>query len=213
MPDSSSNTGPRIPRRGSSTIHLLPRHREVIRLTILGWTPIRIAAAVGLQPVSVKAILRAPLVQAEMERLQDEADRLTVNVPLRAQVEGELRGATVQALRLNRRLMSDANVDARTRSNVAKHFMDRVLFDIDTDSAEKNSGYREILRKLDEVDKSLGRGVWYEAVPSPESIDGQAKMGAGPETARPVSPRVPSPPSDQEVDITDAIKDKLGIIP
>jgi hypothetical protein len=203
--------GPRIPRRGSSTIHLLPRHREIIRLTILGWSPIRIAAAVGLQPVSVKAILRAPLVQAEMERLQDEADRLTVNVPLRAQVEGELRGATVQALRLNRKLMNDPNVDARTRANTAKHFMDRVLFDIDSDSAEKNSGYREILRKLDEVDKNLGRGVWYEAVPSPESIDGQAKNGAGPETSRPDRARDPSPPSGE---IIDKLRDSIGeIIP
>jgi hypothetical protein len=202
----SSNNGPRIPRRGSSTIHLLPRHREVIRLTILGWSPIRIAAAVGLQPVSVKAILRAPLVQAEMERLQDEADRLTVNVPLRAQVEGELRGATVQALRLNRRLMADGNVDARTRSNVAKHFMDRVLFDIDNDSAEKNSGYREILRKLDEVDKSLGRGVWYQAEPSPDSVDGQVK--------RTLSPKAANPDESSPVDITDKLRDSIqGIEP
>ena len=76
----------------------MARHREIIRLTIIGWTPIRIAASVGLTVSAIRAILRAPLVQAELERLQDEADRMTVNVPLRAQVEGELRGATVQAL-------------------------------------------------------------------------------------------------------------------
>ena len=126
--DNGYQGNPRVPRRGSTTIHLMARHREIIRLTIMGWTPIRIAASVGLTVSAIRAIFRAPLVQAELERLQDEADRLTVNVPLRAQVEGELRGATVQALRLNRRLMADPRVDARTRANTAKHFMDRVLF-------------------------------------------------------------------------------------
>ena len=193
---------PRVPRRGSTTIHLMARHREIIRLTIMGWTPIRIAASVGLTVSAIRAILRAPLVQAELERLQDEADRLTVNVPLRAQVEGELRGATVQALRLNRRLMADPRVDARTRANTAKHFMDRVLFDIDSDTGEKNSGYREILRRLDEVDKSLGRGVWFNAEPSPDAID-----APGPEASAASDIRATSDP------LTDAIKGKMGIDP
>jgi len=100
--------------------------------------------------------------QAELERMQEEADRLTINTPLRARMEAELRGATIESVRHNRRLLNDPNVDAKLRSGVAKHFMDRVLFDVD-EGGEKQSGYREILRRLDDVDKQLGRGVWLIA--------------------------------------------------
>jgi hypothetical protein len=173
-----NDSAPFVPRRGSSTIHLMSRHREIIRLTILGWSTLRIAASVGLSVSTVRAILRAPLVQAELERLQDEADRMTVNVPLRSQVEGELRGATVQALRLNRKLMTDPNVDARTRSNVAKHFMDRVLFDVDSDTGERGTGYREILKRLDEVDKALGRGVHMIVTETPPASEAGTEINA-----------------------------------
>ena len=100
--------------------------------------------------------------------------------------------------------MADPRVDARTRANTAKHFMDRVLFDIDSDTGEKNSGYREILRRLDEVDKSLGRGVWFNAGPAPDAIDAPVNGSNG---ARGSEPTAPSDP------LTEAIKDKLGIDP
>jgi hypothetical protein len=190
-----------LPRRGSSTVHLMARHREIIRLTILGWSTLRIAASVGLSPYQVRAILRAPLVQAELERLQDEADRLTVNVPLRSQVEGELRGATVQAMRLNRKLMSDPAVDARTRSNVAKHFMDRVLFDVDSDNGERGTGYREILKRLDEVDKALGRGVHMIVSETPPASE------AGPVESEPQASNNGASPPD---DLTEAIRSRVS---
>ena len=201
------------PRRGSSTIHLMARHREIIRLTILGWSTLRIAASVGLSVATVRSILRAPLVQAELERLQDEADRLTVNAPLRAQVEGELRGATVQALRLNRKLMNDPSVDARTRSSVARHFLDRVLFE--NDGSDTGSSYREILKKLDEVDKALGRGVHMVISETPPPGD-VAEVHSDPAVESPSQSRGDDSENDSvhpPDDLTEAIKSRLRGIP
>lgn len=202
----SSSSPPPPPRRGSSTVHLMSRHREIIRLTILGWTPIRVAASVGLSVSAVRGILRAPLVQAELERMQDEADRLTINVPLRAQVEGELRGATVQALRLNRKLMSDPSVDARTRSNVAKHFMDRVLFEVDNDN--QGSSYREILKRLDDVDKQLNRGVHMVLSDTPPNDERGENNGNETQATSPASEAVRAPD-----ELTEAIKSRIKGIP
>lgn len=166
------------PRRPS--VHLMARHREILRLTLLGWSATRIAVAVGVSAGAVYAVMRSPLMRAELERMQDEADRLTIDTPLRARMEAELRGATIEAVRLNRRLMNDTAVDAKLRSGVAKHFMDRVLFDVD-ESGERQSGYREILRRLDDVDKQLGRGVWLIAEGA-EKVDnvGSASNGSPP---------------------------------
>jgi hypothetical protein len=57
------------------TISPVPPHREIMRLTRLGWSPIQIAESLGLPLVSVRGILRAPLIQAELERLQAEEER------------------------------------------------------------------------------------------------------------------------------------------
>lgn len=176
-----TDVSPAVPRRKGVT--LIARHREILRLTLLGWSYTRIAATIGMSTGGVQAIMRSPLMKAELEKMQDEADHLTVNTPLRARMEAELRGATIEAVRLNRRMMNDPTVDAKLRSGVAKHFMDRVLFDVD-ESGEKQSGYREILRRMDDVDRKLGRGVWLVAGSSEQPDDSVGSAGAGPSPPR-----------------------------
>jgi hypothetical protein len=53
----------------------LTLHRKIMLLTLLDWSTPRIAPFVSLSVLAVRAILRAPLVQAELERLQDKAAR------------------------------------------------------------------------------------------------------------------------------------------
>lgn len=188
------------PRAGSTHITLMARHREILRLTLLGWSAMRIAAHIGISSTGVRAVMRSPLMQAELEKMQEEADRLTVNTPLRAQVEAELRGSTIEALRLNRRLMNDTSTDAKLRSNIAKHFMDRTLFEVDADG-EKQSSYREILRRLDEVDRSLGKGVWL--------LSGVASSEAGVEGGRPLDEEAPPAREGSHDPLVDAVKRNL----
>lgn len=144
---------------------LRPRHQEVIRLAFLGRSNVDIASAVGVSPGAVACILRSPLAQAEIARFTKEAEERIINVPLRARLMSEIEGASAEALKLNRRLMNEPTIDTKLRVGIAKHFMDRGLFEHDGD--EQEGSYREILRKLDDVQKQLGGGVYLLTQPEP----------------------------------------------
>lgn len=94
-----------------------------------------------------------------------EAHERVMDVSLRIRLLSQLEGATEEAVRLNRALMNENTVTPRVRSSIAKHFMDRMLFNRDTD--EQEYSYRDILRQLDEVRRQLGKGVYLL---SPEAI-------------------------------------------
>jgi predicted transcriptional regulator len=146
---------------------LRPRHQEVIRLAFLGRSNVEIASAVGISTAAVSCVLRSPLAQAEIARFTREAEERIVNVPLRARMMSEIEGASVEALRLNRTLMNEQKIDTKLRVGIAKHFMDRGLFEKDGD--EQEGSYREILRKLDDVQKQLGGGVYLLTQPEPST--------------------------------------------
>jgi hypothetical protein len=132
---------------------LRPRHREILRLKHLGVANNVIAAQIGISVAAVAVVLRSPLAKAELARLQEKADELTVNAPLRVALANEINGAGIEALRLRRRLMNDRSIDTKLRARIGEHFVDRVIFDRNND--EKEGEYRDILRRLDEINKNL----------------------------------------------------------
>ena len=133
---------------------LKPRHHEIIRLAFLGRSNVEIAGAVGLTPGAIACIVRSPIVQAELARMQEKAYEKTVNTPLRVQLMSELNGAGTEALRLNRKLMNNEYVDAKLRAKLGMHFLDRVIFNKDVDEGGEGS-YRDILRKLDDIGRNV----------------------------------------------------------
>jgi len=134
------------------------RHKEVIRLAFVGKSAVEIAGVVGMDRTAVSAILRSPLARLELDRLTAAAEEKIVNVPARAALMSELSGCGVEAVRINRNLMKDDAVQPRTRASIARHFMDRIIFDQAPEN-EKRESYREILRRLDTVQASLSRDL------------------------------------------------------
>lgn len=139
---------------------LSQRHREIIRLAFLGRTQVEIAERMSMDKTSIRHILRSPLAQAELARLNSKAETILVNTPLRVALDKDLRDAATESLRLNRSVLSDPSVDMRVRTKTAAHFMDRIIFAEGPD--EKEGSYRDILRRLETIDRNVrlsGTGI------------------------------------------------------
>ena len=174
----------------NSMAKLNNRHREIIRLAIMGWTGTQIADHIGMARAVVYCILRSPLAQMEITRLNEEANKIAANLPYRVIQEKKLREISDEAVNVNRDLMNDKRMDPRVRSRISMHFQDRNIYDRDGD--DKPGSYREILRKLDEVATQIRNGEVIEALPEPIKT----------EEAEIISPRsgprgVPSPTVEQ----------------
>lgn|SRR5262245_22348637 len=136
------------------------RHREIIRLAFLGRTNVEIAERMSMDRASIGLILRSPLAQAELARMNAKAEAVLVNTPLRVALDKDLRDAATESLRLNRAILADPKVDMRVRSKTAQHFMDRIIFSEGPN--EQETSYRDILRRLDAIDRNVrlnGSGV------------------------------------------------------
>lgn len=158
---------------------LTQRHREIIRLAFLGRTNTEIAERMDMDRGTIGLILRTPLAQAELARLNSKAEAILVNTPLRVALDEDLRAAATESLRINRAILNDPTVDVRVRSKTAQHFMDRVIFQENPD--EKESSYRDILRRLDAIDRNVrinGTGITL----FPSGAVAQA-LGQGEETS------------------------------
>lgn len=129
------------------------RHREIIRLAFLGRPVNEIAERMSMDRSSIRMILRNPLAQAELARLNSKAETILVNTPLRVALDKDLRDAATESLRLNRSILSDPSVDMRVRSKTAQHFMDKIIFSDGPE--EKEASYRDILRRLDAIDRNV----------------------------------------------------------
>lgn len=146
------------PCEGSEAIS--QRHREIIRLAFLGRTNVEIAERMSMDRGSVGLILRSPGAQAELARLNAKAETILVNTPLRVALDKDLRDAATESLRLNRSVLNDPSVDMKVRTRTAQHFMDRIIFSEGPDQEE--SSYRDILRRLDAIDRNVrlnGTGI------------------------------------------------------
>jgi hypothetical protein len=142
---------------------LQPKHLRVLHLALQGASNVEIAAAVGLRRETVSRILNSPPGQAELARLRDEA---------RARLDAQLERIGQEAVAINQSLMRDAQVPPRVRATIARHFMDRVVFER---AEEPEGSYRDLLRKLDEwerrpqvaVQVNVGAGGPAEEAPPP----------------------------------------------
>ena len=147
-----------------SAASLTQRHREVIRLAFLGRTQVEIAERMSMDKSTVRLILRSPMAQAELVRLNHRAEDILVNTPLRVALDADLRAAATESLRLNKSVLSDPSVDMRVRTKTAQHFMDKIIFADGPD--EKGESYRDILRKLDAIDRNVRlNATWVTLFP------------------------------------------------
>jgi hypothetical protein len=137
---------------------LTDRHQQIIRLTFAGLSEVDIAGKIGVTRETVCAVVNSPMAKAELARLGERAEAILTNVPLQLELHADLKGAGRDALKVNRQIMNDDKVDPRVRSSVGRHFLDRVVFEV-SETGEKEGSYREILRRLSDVQRSLGRDV------------------------------------------------------
>lgn len=140
------------------------RHYEIIRLAFLGLKQPQIANRLGLHYLTVKLVLESPLAQAELATMIDQARRLAIDSPLRAEMATELDKAARTSLKWRAGVLDDPNAPMVVKERVSKHFLDRVVFDTDDDGTKAT--YREILRKVDEVSRAMGNETFL-VNPSP----------------------------------------------
>jgi len=140
------------------------RHREVLRLHVLGLSGVEVAARVNLTPQAIYCILRSPLAQAEVAKLQHKADEKTIDVPTRAAFQASLEDIGREAVDVNRTIMKGAS-ENKLRAKIAQHFMDRIVFKKDVDDAEVS--YRDILRQLDQIGKGVTVNIQNNVVTAP----------------------------------------------
>jgi len=103
-------------------------------------------------------IKRSPFAQAELARLKGIAEERVTDVPTRVALIDELRGAADEAVKLNRHVMNNELIDVKVRTGVAKHFMDRVIFDHQDDDEQQDT-YRNLLRKLDGIQRNMEKAI------------------------------------------------------
>ena len=94
-------------------------HHEILRLTVLGVTPKRIAEHVGLSATTVDRILRSDLVKKRLEQLQVARTANTLSVTRR------LVEMAPKALDVLEEALHDETSPIRDRVKVAQDLMDR----------------------------------------------------------------------------------------
>ena len=132
---------------------LRTNHHEILRLSFIGKSNKDISEIVGISPVAISCILRSPLARAELERMRLKAEESITNIPLRTRLQDELNSGAEEALRLERAIIRDKNAELKVRQKSAHHLVDRVLFNKDVDTGESTESYRDILRKLDAIER------------------------------------------------------------
>ena len=143
-----------------------------------------------MNPVAIGLVLRSPLAQAELRRMNDEARRIVTNLPLRVALNDRLGVAADDAVEVNHDLMLDPAVPARTRATIARHFMDRVVFDKKDDDNREES-YRTILRQLGDIKQTLG-GASMLLPPVNGSGEASAEATPGAQVVVEVPPSLPA---------------------
>jgi hypothetical protein len=163
----------------------------MIRMAFSGVPYVEIADRLGMSAQAVGLVMRSPLAQAELRRMQATASDIMTNLPLRVALNDRLGVAADDAVVVNHNLMLDEAVPARTRASIARHFMDRVVFD-KGDEDNREESYRTILRQLGEIKQTLGSASMLLPPVNGDSGGGPVSAGeALPESATPVDQGAP----------------------
>lgn len=139
---------------------LKPKHRQMLLMALAGADQNAIAEHFGYTKSAVSCIMRSPIARAEIARMQQAAVGQIVELPQRVVMQQQLNEAAQESVKLNRAIMRDPHVRPETRSRIASHFMDRVIFQ--DDGTGQGGSYREILKKLDALKNNENKGGYKE---------------------------------------------------
>lgn len=129
---------------------LQARHREVIRLKMLGEDNKTIAARVGIGPQMVSMILNSQVAVNHMEKLQGQRDEQTVDMTER------LIELSQEALDLHEKIVKGEEIDGKTaplalRARVAGEIMDRGGFGRSSNVNIKSENMHVTASDLDKI--------------------------------------------------------------
>ena len=95
------------------------RHREIIRLLVLGWKNIEIAKHLGVTPVMVSYVRNSKLVQAKIAELHGVRDAQTLELKERIR---QLGGVSIDVLE---QALVDETTPLKERIQIAQDILDR----------------------------------------------------------------------------------------
>lgn len=138
-------------------------HREIARLAFEQFSPHEIAMTMGLGVERVRTILRDPLCQAAVSRMQDNADEAVVDV------RRELARLNKPALEVLEDLLKNDGVPYNVQLSAAKDVLDR-----NGHAAVKQMNHLHVgltRSELTEI-KARAKDAGYVAEPEPDELDG-----------------------------------------
>jgi hypothetical protein len=160
-PESGSEPDPVVrpssPENEPLRAQLRAQHREILRRIFLGEPMNDVASAVGIPYATVKYIVRSPLFQAAMAEMQREADGKVIDTAQRMRMERELTNAAEAGIPVAFKAMNESQSPA-TRAKIAFGFLDRAGMSPSRKVEEKREGFREMLERLDEMERHMSPG-------------------------------------------------------
>lgn len=98
---------------------LWPHHRSMARMFLEGMQPGEVALATGFSPGQVTRILHSPLFEAELARLESQAEQETVTVA------GELKRMALRAVEVLDENLQAENISRELKTKSAFDVLDR----------------------------------------------------------------------------------------
>jgi hypothetical protein len=132
-------------------------HREILRRVFLGEPLNEVAVAVGMPYTTVRFITRSPLFQAALAEMQREADGKVIDTAQRMRMERDLTNAAEAGIPVALKAMTESQSPA-TRAKIAFGFLDRAGLSPSRKVEEKREGFREMLERLDEMERHMAPG-------------------------------------------------------
>lgn len=136
-------------------------HRELLRRMFLGEPLNEVAVALGMPYATVKYIVKSPLFQAALAEMQQEADGKVIDTAQRMRMERELTNAAEAGIPVAFKAMNESQSPA-TRAKIAFGFLDRAGMSPSRKVEEKREGFREMLERLDEMERHMAPGSEVE---------------------------------------------------
>ena len=100
------------------------RHRHLMRLQLMGYTPMQMSKEVGMTAQQVSTVINSPLYLEELKRLQKEADSMTLEKETGGSVRKFLLEESVNSLNTIRNLR-DGSTEDGVRLRSATEILDR----------------------------------------------------------------------------------------